>query len=489
MDQAKIYGVQFPVCGPDNTAVRLADARFLQNDCVVENEYRNGGKNDFDDAYPWGAIRLCCVTVRDGKRTVIYDDDPRFTRDGSAGNVMVEIPRFYFRRAFTEDTYAKYEQWYISGVCHEGFQVDAAFSVGGKLLDKVYVGVYDATAREGGIFSSSYGFADTHKSFGTFAREFAGAGYLPFDLATLQMLQKLLVVEFGTRNYKKYLGGIGAERYFARLRDSNRILAMEPGRVTVSTFGRNLYHCPGTVVAFGHKAHEKNLIRRTVTKIEVRKDDPDLADIWYEGEDIARNGIRVKEDACYGTHQANGHTDRLPYHTGRCDYSTPYIPDNLQPMLNPFRYRWIENLWGNVWEYLAGLRVHKLRYFFTTEPSQYDAPISEWKTVNYPAPLQPNYGTLNSPIWMLELGFDPAHPDMMLPDKCGPGAQGAYYDAAFFSFWDTNYDGRSVDPDTAFYTVVGGGYDHCGFLSPFTYRCTILDSEANCLYGGRIILR
>lgn len=49
--------------------------------------------NDFDSKFPWSHIRRCNLS-NDGQ-VVAYEGEPGYTADGTNGNVMVEIPKFY----------------------------------------------------------------------------------------------------------------------------------------------------------------------------------------------------------------------------------------------------------------------------------------------------------------------------------------------------------------------------------------------------------
>jgi len=60
--------------------------------------------------------------------------------DGTDGNVMVEIPRFYFRQVRDGSTL----EWLISDVPLAGYQLHPAFFKNGEIVDFRYIGAYDA---------------------------------------------------------------------------------------------------------------------------------------------------------------------------------------------------------------------------------------------------------------------------------------------------------------------------------------------------------
>lgn len=66
----------------------------------------------------------CAVEVLDNKsRKITYEGEKGFSLDGNAGNIMVEIPKFYCKREIIDN----YEYLWISPVKEEGFTVDPSF--------------------------------------------------------------------------------------------------------------------------------------------------------------------------------------------------------------------------------------------------------------------------------------------------------------------------------------------------------------------------
>lgn len=59
----------------------------------------------------------------------------------------------------------------------------------------------------------------------------------------------------------------------------------------------------------------------------------------------------------------SGGTDTMTYHTGMSgDYSDGYAP---------VQYRWIENLWGNVFQWVDGFNANGTTAYYCTDPSKY----------------------------------------------------------------------------------------------------------------------
>lgn len=553
MDKTKIYGIRFDETVPRGGEKRILDAEQLMNDYVVGNTFmRNGGRNDFDDAYPFGAMRLCCVTFQNDKRRVLYENEPGFARDGSAGNVMVEIPLFYVKR----EKEGPIETWCVSGTAHPAFVPDPVFRVGEKLLDKVYVGAYNngshidgregriklnakytekeqkldkygkragetedgqmaappenfilsayekernelkasadpviaaAAALPAGVFSFSGVMPEVNKTIAEYENEAAAVGFTTYDVTVFQCLQRLMVIEFGTRYLKAELGGLSHFSYFSHLNRFNTIVEVGPNSVTVPVRQRMLMLSPGHEIGFGHVERDLSL-HRTVKKVTRRAGTPLLCDIEYEGEDL-QHVLHPGEDACYGIPQKLGLTDSLPYHTGRTAFSGSYYKDN-DYLMNAFKYRGIENVWGNVWEYLSGLRIRRLQYYYTLEPDAYQAPTDNWIKTPFLAPEQHFLASNANPLWISRLGLDPENPALIFPSYLQKdAAMGSFYDSVFYAYKDFNYENKPIDPDSEYVFAVGGGHDHSEFGSLFTYRGFLRANSFHWLYGERICLR
>lgn len=481
MDKSKIYGIEFDEAVPQGGEKRICDAADLQNDYVIGTAYQNGGRNDFDAAYPFGAMRMCHVRMVDGKKSVNYH--------GMDGNAMVEIPKFYSKREKIGTT----ERWMISGTCHPGFSLEPAFLRGGKELAAVYVGVYNTQNRGDGVFSASGEVPDVGKPVRRFEEEFRQAGYDPYDLAVFLMLQKLIVIEFGTRFVKQHLGGVAYLGYFSRLTENNAIV--DAGKNYVTRAMRNKAQvrvgcfAPGLEVCIGHAENEMYKNRRRITKVCRRSDDPTLVDIFYDGEDLS-HAITVGGDAIYGVPQKNGLADELPYHTGRTDFHC--LDKEKEHLVNAFRYRGIENVWGNVWEHLAGLRIANLQYSYTFDPELYDKSTENWKKAGYCAPEQHFLAPKSPNLWIDSMGYDEEEPLLLLPQHSTGTAEqiGVYYDSAVYAYRDKDYAGKDVDPNCEWGFSVGGGFDHAQFGSLFTYRGFMNDAESDSwLYSHRVCLR
>lgn len=81
----------------------------------------------------------------------------------------------------------------------------------------------------------------------------------------------------------------------------------------------------------------------------------------------------------------SGDTDSMTYHTGRTSGT-----DGMMPT----QYRWIENLWGNVYQWVDGFNANGTTAYYCTDPSQY----ADDTTTGYT-----QIGTLPASGWIKDL--------------------------------------------------------------------------------------
>ena len=84
---------------------------------------------------------------------------------------------------------------------------------------------------------------------------------------------------------------------------------------------------------------------------------------------------------------SNGDTDNMKYHTGRTN-------DWAGDAQNPVQYRWIENLWGNVYQWVDGFNANGTAAYYCTDPSKYADDTATGYT---------NIGTLPASGWIKDL--------------------------------------------------------------------------------------
>ena len=136
-DITDYYGVQFD---------------FEEQECTRYGKTKNA---DFNTVYPWAGMKRC--NVLNGE-IVAYEGDTSYKEDGSNGDVMVEIPKFWYKviPVKTEPSSSLIgdqllnARWLISNKNANGFKVHPAFIRNNQEVDYIYVSAF-----EGCIYSMS----------------------------------------------------------------------------------------------------------------------------------------------------------------------------------------------------------------------------------------------------------------------------------------------------------------------------------------------
>lgn len=120
------FGVEWDASSSSTTLTRKGDASGLS-------------QSDFDNIHPWAGMRRC--NLADDGTVNNYYGDPDYATDGSNGQVMVEIPKFYYKVYQTENGYV----WMISPNDKAGYFLHPAFSRAGITKENIYIGAFEAT--------------------------------------------------------------------------------------------------------------------------------------------------------------------------------------------------------------------------------------------------------------------------------------------------------------------------------------------------------
>lgn len=173
----KIYGISRDVTSSSPAWARTDDAVGKTATASVGT---TAGKSDFDTCAPWSGI------VRETLST---------------GDVMVKIPKFYFRR-YKE---GNIEHIKIANKATTGFSVHPLFRHGGVEKNYAYVGAYNTSSNNKSVSGVAPQVSQTRATFRTNAKA-KGAGWSLIDIAALSAIQMLILVEFATNNVQTAIG-------------------------------------------------------------------------------------------------------------------------------------------------------------------------------------------------------------------------------------------------------------------------------------------
>ena len=172
--------------------------------------------SDFDYIAPWRDMKRC--NLADDGTVNAYYDEPEFKWDGSNGQVMVEIPKFYYKVENDEENGDNIYRWWVSPYDLEGYEVHPAFIRDGEEKDYIYFAAFEGwvdtddklhsiankqpTTDEDGNISEDDG---TIVDFRNYAQA-RGGNWEQRDFLTTSAIQLLYLVEFGDYNSQEIIG-------------------------------------------------------------------------------------------------------------------------------------------------------------------------------------------------------------------------------------------------------------------------------------------
>ncbi|MCR4604166.1 MAG: hypothetical protein K5683_11655 [Prevotella sp.] len=471
------YGVRWQIDNPNDLGERCFDAVGLRARFGVG---KSAGHSDFDQIYPWSQIRRCNIKCHDGTTTITYDDSPNFRIDGTNGDVFVRIPRFYVER-YQEDGYE------YRVVSKEGKTPHPAFVENGQLLDAVYVSAF-----EGYMDSDSllYSKANVIPTSNLTAQRFLdgarrrGPQYTLYDMRTVDMLFTLIAVEFGCRNTGVVFGhGIAdyrqpiekvwdKERFFYSQwyqKNTNSITCRRQPYEMI-TEGSAICICDSNqrnILTFAHVTMIKNRNGTTVYTF----DGPPI-DITTDCF-IGNCGQTTNwTETCSAPH--------LSY-MGRANMlEREFLPRER----NPMRYRWMENIVGNLWHFLPDVTLYNRQLYVCSDMSHYQFATHDGMYKPYGKPLDVNTdnGRMED-----EKGVN-CWVSALMPDSDTRGISlGCGYDRSMTSrnaFGAYYYIGEGLC-----ILVNGGGFDHRNRCNLLTTRAWDSPATQWHLYGARLLFK
>ena len=469
----KIYGIKINTNG---NVERVADAVGLQNDYLIGTAYQHGGKNDFDDIYPWSEMKTCNISENaDGDKVITYAGEVTFSRDGSNGDVFVEIPRFYTKRYFDDD---RNEIILISRQKYADFITEPAFfdSVTGEEIDHIYVGAYLTQTGVDRFNSVSGVFPESNLSMNDFKLK-SGEMY---DFVTLQAVQKLMSIEFGCVNFSEIFGGLSDLPWSTSCVAEETVAGVNTANFKGDYRINNLQ--VGSVISVNSTIGivENRVITAITDSTYTSEDNKYHRQVTFTGSPV---NIEKNVTAMYCTGQKSGLTDVLQYHTGRRN------GNSFSTLSNQFKYRDIEGLWGNLGEMLDGVIVSDLKAYWSNIKTNY-GDITKCKRLNFAMPLQNTYYSSQNalPSEIQKMGWDFRYPTVMLPHLLAQFS-GDYYGDQFFSIQNTGPEGQSYPDGTLFTAVSSMAWDGKGYNGLYTLRFWTRSTDRSWLYGSRAIIR
>ena len=438
--KGNLYGIKRKV--NDNTS--SAWERIEDSVGLVAKATKNGEEvqNDFDNRYPWSEIISYNYNVEEKKINAYYGD-PTFKFDGSNGEVLTRIPEFYWKREIIDG----YEYIYISDYAIAGFNKSEEFSVGR----------YDACIDEDGKLHSYSGYSPSTNKNITQHRDAAKLLSDEFCMIDYRyfMLQLLYLVEYANYNSQSQLGnGIVSMRYTAS--DKAIIAGETTNTIVIAT---NDYFKVGQQIAIGTTVDGVSICKdRTITEIaEYSKDTTEGTAITFDGEPV---NIAIG-NIIHACAQKEGGCDSLGMKSG-C-----LANDSQHAVI----YRGIENIFGNVFNWIDGLNIQEYQAYICRNPEEYTSDKFDGSYIKL--------GYMNCQerdMYIKKLGFDEKNPDIALPIEIGGGAGSS---SGMCDFYYSSEGNRVA--------LVGGNFYSGACAGLWCWYCNSSSASSYLACGARLL--
>jgi len=302
--------------------------------------------NNFDALEPWASI-VRVNLADDGTVNAIYGD-PTYKADGTNGQVMVRIPKFWYKLTPVVPLTQPVYQVSISGYKKADYSVHPAFA-GRKLdggdLDYIFVGAYDA-GDDAGKLTSVAGVipkvSATRAQFRT-AAQARGTNWAQMDYLAACAVQLLYLVEYANWDGQTAIGAdLSALPYTAT--HLATVATTAANDIIIATSLAGTYDV-GMVIGIGTSLGGNQIaVSRAITAKAIY--DGTNTKLTFDGAPVS---VAVG-NIVYATGQKTGRADTVqPGKSGREAGATA----DRSAMV----YRGIENLWGNVWTWIDGLNI------------------------------------------------------------------------------------------------------------------------------------
>jgi len=412
------------------------------------------GVNDFETIRPWSQIVRC--NLADDGTVNAYEGEPGFVLDGSNGQVMIKIPKFYYK--VSAEGYTR-ESW-IAPDPAPGFVVHPAFVVNGAEKGYIFVSAYMG-AEESAKLVSKTGvlpqYNKTRAQFRTLAQA-RGTGWGICDLTSYSALQLLLMVMTANMNAQTSIGkGISEMPYttthLAIINESavNRIIVTNAAAAN---------YLAGYQIGIGTTQGGNQIVnQRSITSITTY-DASNMA-INFDG---AAANIAIG-NMLYSMPGKTGGADTVGKHAGRAAGTDGKTEVSMLG---------VQGMWGNWWQFIDGANMDSSYYmWYNDNPATHadDVFVSPYKRINHVLPSAADG-------YVRRFGNDPIKPWSMLTAETGGDSSGPVGD----------YYYRSATPANRV-LLVGGLWFGGSSDGPWLWYVSYASANADWTCGARLLYK
>ena len=324
-----VYGVRFTNASSAPAGTRLYSAVGMTAVAGVGE----AGSSDFDNV---DLFKLRTCNRVNGVVTAYYGE-PGFSL---SNDTFVEIPKGHYR-VWDDGTYTNFA---VSKSPFYGSSVHPAFKHNSAEQDYVYIARYMSSYDGSSKHESKTGTLPDNNISRTTARtrsKARGSYAILQDVQIRDWLNILMSVEFATRDIQTAIGRGYCDMPYSSAHDAT-VAETSVNRIIIANAYADLY-VVGQEISIGTSEGNNSIAAdRTVTSIDV-----------YDGSNkaISFGGAAVNiaiGNNVWSSRQKNGKCDSIGQGTGRAagtNGKTAVV------------YRGIENLWGNIWEWVDNLNI------------------------------------------------------------------------------------------------------------------------------------
>lgn len=469
----------------EQAAVKKYGARKKvgQQSCGAESWERLGGaigltakaavgtgevQNDFmKSVYPYNACRPC--NIKEDRTVTAYLGDANFSWDGDNGDVMLEMPLCYTSRYFeTDSDGVEWEYRWVSSAPVDGLHINPAFVDGDNISEKVYIPIFNGSAGksesgEKDVIRSIAGAAPltevTRATLRTRSRN-KGEGWQLDDIWNMFLLNHLFIIMFAGTQAQRILGAGRTQMSY----DGNcKALKAKAATncITIAT-DKAAQFFVGQQIGIGTSSGNHSVAwGRTITKFVTSTEVESATEIYFDGDpvDIAENNV------IWSCVQKTGETTAMRSPNGCLE--DPEGPTGAKLVgRRAVRFLWIEDWFGNMWQFRDGVNIQNRQHFCCNKRSSYadDTYSGDYEKLGYVCPTNEGF--------IKKMGFDSLHPEYELPVEVGGGA-----DAYIGDYYYQSEGGTLV--------ISGGRVIGGAAAGPFCRRCTHGTGATYWGIGGR----
>lgn len=316
--------------------------------------------NSFDLISPWKDITRC--NLADDGTVNAYYGDPTYAADGSNGQVMVRVPKFWWKLTpvvpITQPIYSPS----IAAQSKAGYAVHPAFAgraADGGDLDFICIGAYDAgydgVSKLTSISGTFPHVSATRAQCRTRARA-RGANWAQMDFLAASAIQLLYLIEYANWDGQAMIGaGLTGLPYTGT--HLATVATTAANDIIIATANAGTYDV-GMVIGIGTTQGGNEIATNRVITDKAAYDGTNTRITFYGTPVSVAIGNML-----YAVGQKTGRADALGNKSGRESGAS----DNRSAMC----YRGIENMWGNVFNWIDGLNILDLAWAYCDDIDAY----------------------------------------------------------------------------------------------------------------------